>query len=105
LYYHPKHEAFFAVISENSAIVNVPRDQSPALLDLTSLEDHSVFYFKYQEVKDDQFRNVQVELVPKRAFLFSRFHVGNIMHTLHDDILGMTNYQLITYCCMDILQL
>lgn len=77
------------VISSNSALVNIPKERSPALLDLTSLDDHSVFYFNYQEVLVDQFKDVEVDFIGKRSFLFSRFHVGNIMHTLHDDSIGL----------------
>jgi protein O-mannose beta-1,4-N-acetylglucosaminyltransferase len=89
LYYHPDHHSWFAVITENSVLHNVPIDRSPALIDLTTIEDHSVFYFDYNEVLQSTFTNVVVNAIEKRTFLISRFHVGNIMHTMHDDVIGL----------------
>ena len=77
------------VITENSILDNVPDDRSPALMDGTSIDDHSAFYFNYDEVSPDKFKDQLVRHVEKRTFMFKRFHVGNIMHTMHDDILGL----------------
>lgn len=77
------------VITEHSVLDNVPKDRSPALVDMTSIDDHSYFYFNYDEATQDKFKDVLVNVVEKKSFLISRFHVGNIMHSLHDDALGL----------------
>ncbi|KAI3640108.1 hypothetical protein MIR68_000986 [Amoeboaphelidium protococcarum] len=89
LYYHPKMDLYFVVITEHSILDNVPKDRSPALVDMTSIDDHSYFYFNYDEATQDKFKDVLVNVVEKKSFLISRFHVGNIMHSLHDDALGL----------------
>lgn len=89
LYFSSDTGAFFIVINRMSVINNVPLDRSPALLDLTSLDDHGVFYFNYEQLGGDALKDQTVTVVEKLSFIFDRFHVGNIMHSLHDDIIAL----------------
>lgn len=68
---------------------NVPTDKSLALLDGTSLDDHGSFYLDFEQVSPEKFTHVPVSTVQLPSFIFKRFHVGNIMHTIHDDLLGL----------------
>eukprot|EP00158_Paraphelidium_tribonemae_P005661 Partr_v1_DN27451_c0_g1_i2_m71638 putative Glycosyltransferase len=89
LYYLPKRDVYVAALSHESVLHNVPLDRRPALLELTTIVDHSVFYWDFEEIACDAIRDVVVNVVEKRTFMFSRFHLGNIMHSLHDDFLGL----------------
>lgn len=89
LYYHATKNAYFVVLGGKSVVVNVPDDRTPALLDLTSIDDHGAFYFDYAEMSRSHFTDITINYYEKLTFAFSRFHLGNIMHTLHDDILGL----------------
>jgi len=91
LCYLPAHDAFFITKANTTTLNNIPVKKQDALIDLTSLQDHSAFYFDYTEVSQSapEFRNHKVRYVEKPTFLMSRFHAGNIMHTLHDDVIGL----------------
>ena len=88
LYYSPASNQYFFVKGEDSVEENVQHTEE-GLLDLTSLSGHNVFYWDYIDIPKDMFVDVETTLIKKLTFLLSRFHVGNIMHTLHDDVLGL----------------
>eukprot|EP00794_Sanderia_malayensis_P018720 gene18720-20609_t len=62
----------------------------PALLDLSSVDDHNTQYFNYvdfpvEAVKD--FRNIK--FIKGSSIIFNRFNPENLMHVLHDDLLPL----------------
>ena len=91
LYYYPERNLYFIVLSRESVLHNVPdfEGRKPALIEMVTIENHSVFYWDYEEAVPETFEDSLVNIVEKQTFMFSRFHMGNIMHTLHDDILGL----------------
>jgi len=56
---------------------------------MTSIDGHNRFYFDYQEVHPDRYEQRSFRLVEKLTFIVSRFHTYNIMHTVHDDFIGL----------------
>jgi hypothetical protein len=71
-------------------IWNVPNDREKSLIDLTSLDDHSYFYWDYDDVSQSEYSTMTTVVdIEKQTYIFSRFHVANIMHTLHDDFIGL----------------
>lgn len=87
--YNPKTEDFFIVRSNTTVLHSVPTEPDEALLDLTSLSDHGVFFFKYTEVREHMLQNQTIQLVDEPTFILDRFHPGNIMHAIHDDLIGL----------------
>lgn len=88
LCWDPRRDAFFIFKDVNSIEINVPRNRS-YLVDTTGIDGHNKFYFDYNEVHPEGWTNRSVHLVEKLAFLTSRFHALNIMHTFHDDFFGL----------------
>jgi hypothetical protein len=68
---------------------NIENTTENYIVDLTSLTDHSHFYWDYDQVLQDNIGETTVLDIEKTAFIFSRFHIGNIMHALHDDFIGL----------------
>jgi protein O-mannose beta-1,4-N-acetylglucosaminyltransferase len=61
-------------------------------LDLTSIDNHNVFYFDFVDVDESFFSqnlDLKIEFVSELSFLFKRYHGNNIMHSIHDDLLGL----------------
>lgn len=58
-------------------------------MDMSSIADHGVFTWNFIEVPEHHLSNQKIRLVPERTFFLKRFHTGNIMHTIHDDFLGL----------------
>lgn len=90
----PGRESFVLAKTAKSILHNVPASRGrEALVDLTSLSDHSAFYFDFDEVSAslpaELGANFTVRVVEKPTFILSRFLPPNIMHTMHDDILGL----------------
>ncbi|KAK2149971.1 hypothetical protein LSH36_428g01060 [Paralvinella palmiformis] len=82
-------QSFVFFHGTNSTIVGVPKDRfDPALLDLSSVENHNAKYFNFVDVPlwavDEMLFNVDVIEMP--SLMFSRFHPDNIMHVIHDDL-------------------
>ena len=88
--YLPDRDKFVFTRGPRSTIV-MPREEKEEsrLLDLTSLDGHSAFKFDYEEVDQAFFKGKRASFVPGKTFAFSRFHPYNIMHVIHDDILGL----------------
>lgn len=73
-------------------IQNVPFNSTEySFLELSTVENHSVFYWDFVEASpySEKFRNRLVRYETSPHFLFSRLHPRNIMHNIHDDILGL----------------
>lgn len=88
LCYDPPTDKFFIFKDTNSLEINTPKNRS-YLVDTTSIDGHNKFYFDYQEVHPDRYEQRSVRLVEKLTFMISRFHTYNIMHTVHDDFIGL----------------
>nr|XP_057913326.1 protein O-linked-mannose beta-1,4-N-acetylglucosaminyltransferase 2 isoform X2 [Doryrhamphus excisus] len=81
----------FVFFHSNSSIM-LPnlgsRRFQPALLDMSSVEDHSTQYFNYLELPAAALRFLPKPVfVPDVAFILNRFNPDNIMHVFHDDLL------------------
>ena len=92
--YSPTADQFFAVTVDPQGLAKKWKiDGENRLLDLTSVDDHNIFYFEfiensdfaYGEFKENDMKYIQVT---KKTFIFSRFVYNNIMHNIHDDFLG-----------------
>ncbi|EDO46410.1 predicted protein [Nematostella vectensis] len=91
LCYHPVHKEYMFFHGLNSVIDGVPKDRfNPALLDLSSVDDHNVQYFNYVDFPAhslDAYENVTI--FDGNNYIFHRFHPDNIMHAIHDDLLPL----------------
>lgn len=92
--YSPASDQFFAVTVDTQGLAKKWKIEGDnRLLDLTSVDDHNIFYFEfnensdfaYEELKEHDMKYIQVS---KKTFIFSRFVYNNIMHNIHDDFLG-----------------
>lgn len=94
LCYSPNSDRFFALSVDKKGLMKrwkLPEDNR--LLDLTTVDDHNIFYFEFEEDPDYALRELEKTdmfyvLVSKKTFVFSRFVYNNIMHNLHDDFMG-----------------
>lgn len=60
----------------------------PALLDLSSVEDHNTQYFNFLELPAATLRFMPKPVfVPDVALILNRFNPDNLMHVFHDDLL------------------
>lgn len=60
----------------------------PALLDLSSVEDHNTQYFNFLELPAATLRFLPKPVfVPDVALILNRFNPDNLMHVFHDDLL------------------
>ncbi|XP_072117090.1 protein O-linked-mannose beta-1,4-N-acetylglucosaminyltransferase 2 isoform X2 [Mobula birostris] len=60
----------------------------PALLDLSSVEDHTAQYFNFVELPVAALKFMQKPVfVPDVALIMNRFNPDNLMHIFHDDLL------------------
>lgn len=60
----------------------------PALLDLSSVEDHNTQYFNFLELPAATLRFMAKPVfVPDVALILNRFNPDNLMHVFHDDLL------------------
>ena len=89
--YDPARDNFFIVRKSGTFVFNARGGNDTRLLDGTSLDSHNKFYFDYieRDAAEPALQNVTVHYVPKQTFLLARFHRLNIMHTMHDDFLGL----------------
>lgn len=55
------------------------------------MEGHNKFFWSYSEVSpyNPKFQNVNMRYETRPHFMFSRLHPNNIMHNMHDDVLGL----------------
>ncbi|XP_020848925.1 protein O-linked-mannose beta-1,4-N-acetylglucosaminyltransferase 2 [Phascolarctos cinereus] len=67
-----------------------PRRFQPALLDLSSVEDHNTQYFNFVELPAGALRSLPPPLfMPEVALITNRFNPDNLMHIFHDDLLPL----------------
>ncbi|XP_074051690.1 protein O-linked-mannose beta-1,4-N-acetylglucosaminyltransferase 2 [Macrotis lagotis] len=67
-----------------------PRRFQPALLDLSSVEDHNTQYFNFVELPASALRSLPPPLfMPEVALIANRFNPDNLMHIFHDDLLPL----------------
>lgn len=92
LYYDANKKEWIFVKTTNSVTVGLEDADLRNILDLTTIEEHNAFFFRLSEVAQSAYIATKVERVSKFTFVLSRFHTGNIMHAIHDDLLGL--YQL-----------
>ncbi|KAM9805598.1 protein O-linked-mannose beta-1,4-N-acetylglucosaminyltransferase 2 [Syngnathus typhle] len=60
----------------------------PALLDMSSVEDHNTQYFNFLELPTAALKFLPKPVfVPDVTFIFNRFNPDNLMHVFHDDLL------------------
>lgn len=92
--YSPNTDRFFALTVDKNGLKNSwmgPDDNR--LLDLTTVDNHNIFYFEFDESPENALQefekyNMRYMLVSKKTFVFSRFVHNNIMHNIHDDFIG-----------------
>ncbi|TPX43706.1 hypothetical protein SeMB42_g04629 [Synchytrium endobioticum] len=92
LCYNPKVDAWFIVKTDRSIQSNVPSSRyMEGLVELTTIVNHSVFFWTFDEVSPihPSLTNVRVRYETDPHYMFARLHPRNIMHQLHDDVLGM----------------
>ena len=89
LYYHPQVDQFFVVKGNRTIYMNVPESRNDVLVDMSSLSDHGIFTMNFSEVPEHLLKSKTLSLVEDRTYLMMRFHTGNIMHCMHDDVLGI----------------
>ncbi len=60
-------------------------------IELNTVEGHNKFFWSYSEVSpfNPKFQNVNMRYETTPHFMFSRLHPKNIMHNMHDDVLGL----------------
>lgn len=94
LCFSPTTDRFFALTVDTNGLkkrwMNVDDNR---LLDLTTVDDHNIFYFEFEEdpataLKELESYDMMYSVVTKKTFMFSRFVYNNIMHNIHDDFLG-----------------
>ncbi|XP_031796328.1 protein O-linked-mannose beta-1,4-N-acetylglucosaminyltransferase 2 [Sarcophilus harrisii] len=67
-----------------------PRRFQPALLDLSSVEDHNTQYFNFVELPAAALRALPpARFLPDVALIANRFNPDNLMHIFHDDLLPL----------------
>ncbi|XP_063054395.1 protein O-linked-mannose beta-1,4-N-acetylglucosaminyltransferase 2 [Engraulis encrasicolus] len=65
-----------------------PRRFQPALLDLSSVEDHNTQYFNFLELPAAALKFMAKPVfVPDVTLIMNRFNPDNLMHIFHDDLL------------------
>ena len=91
LCYQSKWNSYVFFHGPWSHVRGVPKNRfDPALLDLTSVDDHNTKYFNYVDflVKAvDEFQ--EIEFVESTSLLFHRFNPENLMHVVHDDLIPL----------------
>jgi protein O-mannose beta-1,4-N-acetylglucosaminyltransferase len=94
LCYSPNSNRFFALsVDKNGLMKSWKLPEDNRLLDLTTVDDHNIFYFEFEEDPEYALRELAKSdmfymLVSKKTYVFSRFVYNNIMHNLHDDFMG-----------------
>ncbi|XP_053265378.1 protein O-linked-mannose beta-1,4-N-acetylglucosaminyltransferase 2-like [Podarcis raffonei] len=90
LCYSTEAEEFIFFHSNSSIMLpNLgPRRFQPALLDLSSVEDHNTQYFNFVELPAAALKFMPKPVfVPDVALILNRFNPDNLMHVFHDDLL------------------
>ena len=91
LCYHPVYDEFLFFHGPETILDGVPDNRfDPALLDLSSVDDHNTQYFNFVDYPvEAAFSFSNVTFVAEFSLIFRRFNPDNLMHVLHDDILPL----------------
>ena len=91
LCYHPIEDEYLFFHGPETIIHGVPSDRfNPALLDMSSVEDHNTQYFNYVDYPAYSIFNFpNVTVIDDFSLIFHRFNPENIMHVFHDDLLPL----------------
>ncbi|KAJ7385040.1 Protein O-linked-mannose beta-1,4-N-acetylglucosaminyltransferase 2 [Desmophyllum pertusum] len=91
LCYHPVQDEYLFFHGPETVIDGVPDKRfDPALLDMSSVEDHNTQYFNYVDYPVhalESFSNIT--MFDDFSLIFHRFNPENIMHVVHDDLLPL----------------
>ena len=92
LCYSSKFDNYIFFHGRETSQQNFPRNRhDPALLDLTSVDDHNTQYFNFIDFPATSigvdFHDIELQKSP--ALLFHRFNPSNLMHVVHDDLLPL----------------
>lgn len=91
LYYSTFLKEYIFFHGKSSIIQGMPDKRcDPALLDLSSVKDHNMKYFNYQDAPIFALKNFsRIFHIHQASLLFHRFNPENIMHVIHDDLLPL----------------
>ena len=92
LCYSSKFDNYIFFHGGETSQQGLPRNRhDPALLDLTSVDDHNTQYFNFVDFPASSigvhFHDIELKKYP--ALLFHRFNPSNLMHVIHDDLLPL----------------
>lgn len=91
LCYHPVQDEYLFFHGPETVIHGVPSNRfDPALLDMSSVEDHNTQYFNYVDYPVNALENfTNATMLDDFSLMFHRFYAENIMHVIHDDLLPL----------------
>lgn len=92
LCYSSKYDRYIFFHGAETSQRGLPKDRyEPALLDLTSVDDHNTQYFNFVDFPASSvgvdFKDI--ELLHSPTLLLHRFNPYNLMHVIHDDLLPL----------------
>ena len=93
LCYNSKWDSYMFFHGPKTNVSGLPKNRfDPALLDLTSVDDHNTKYFNFIDFSGSEIDGMNLEemrYVRPPSILFHRFNPENLMHVFHDDILPL----------------
>ena len=91
LCYHPVQDEYLFFHGPDTVIDGVPANRfDPALLDMSSVEDHNTQYFSYVDYPVHALESFpNITMFDDFNLIFHRFNPENIMHVVHDDLLPL----------------
>jgi protein O-mannose beta-1,4-N-acetylglucosaminyltransferase len=89
LCFDPARNLFFILKNGATIVQNGKQVNETRLVDGTSIDGHNRFFLDYIESHPSTLLNRPVHWVERVTYLVARFHRLNIMHTLHDDFMGL----------------
>lgn len=87
--FDPTRNLFFILKNGASIVQYGKQTNETRLVDGTSIDGHNRFYLDYVEADPSILLRRPVHWVDRVTYIMARFHRLNIMHTLHDDFLGL----------------
>lgn len=91
LCYHPVQDEYLFFHGPETVLDGVPINRfDPALLDMSSVEDHNTQYFNYIDYPVKALESFSsISIFDDYSLIFHRFNAENIMHVIHDDLLPL----------------
>ena len=91
LCFDPEHDDYIFFHGSETILDGVPRKRfEPALLDLSSVDDHNTQYFNFVDFPVDSINSFgNITVLNGTSLLFHRLNPDNIMHVIHDDLLPL----------------